>query len=108
MSAQFDTFMAMVMEPVPAEALHDQGYNQTMRKQRATVWRQRQAEMDMLMAERRFNSATNYYRRQIGNRESVTKGDLLERWMKVEKTLLLTPAPDRAALAWKRRRRPTG
>jgi len=108
---QFDSFVARLMEPLPEEALHDQSYNRLLRNERSKVWAQREALVRMHNAARKLHHARQHVDRTHG-RDVPTFGEdqenkaLLAACRKATNTLLLTPANDRAALAWKKKNLP--
>lgn len=108
---QFDAFLARLMEPLPAQALHDQSYNRMLRNQRARIWGQQEALVSMYSAALRLHHARLYVEKIHGREtprpcEDQEHKALLAAYRKAAHTLLLTPANDRAALAWKRRNLP--
>jgi hypothetical protein len=108
---RLDAFVAKVMEPVPAEALHDQGFNRAMREQRKAAWGLQETLVEMLKRKRSYLAYLYFYQRDAGLLDgncawAPEERETLAAHRKEENILLLTPAPDRAALAWKKRHRP--
>src|SRR5690606_31409822 len=107
---QFDAFLARRMAPLPQEALHDQSYNRRLRAARGKTRRTVEAELRVQRASLDLYDAVAHSKRVQGDNSGIIMDegrigrlDLLRKQIGI---LLLTPAPDRAALGWKKKHLP--
>lgn len=108
--ASYDAFVSKMLDPVPAAELVDIAYNQAIRKTRLDAWRAARAETEMFHSLAKYHWAeSDYFKYRKGDPErerlsinrswaySETCRDATCRQMR-------TPAPDPAAVAWKKQR----
>ncbi|MEN3146148.1 hypothetical protein ABCW43_02415 [Neorhizobium sp. IRAMC:178] len=110
---QLDQFMSHVMEPLPQGALTDFEYNRLLRDARRTAWHKGEATLRLHHARLEIHDAMLIFDRVVAE-QHLTDEDEVAIYSKRDRMLanmkaaterqIRTPAPDQAAIEWKRRR----
>lgn len=106
---RFALFLDAVLSPVPTAEIIDFAYNRDMRNARLPAWRLADAEstllraqLDLLRAEGRLKAAQA---RMAGGGpiySGLMEAEVLAAMRRAEAAQVVVPAPDQAAIAWKR------
>jgi|GEM_PF-5369518 len=109
---QLDRFMFRVMEPLSEEALIDTHYNLLARNARREAWDKARITSDYLQAKHDLVLIEMIYQRRVlGRSDAKVEHREQERLQLVDEVRVAvavqikTPAPDLAALDWKKRKR---
>lgn len=110
---QLDQFMSRVMEPLSEGALTDFEYNRLLRDTRRTTWHKGEATLKLYQARLEIHDAMLIFDLVVAE-QKLTTADEDEHYRKRDRMLanmkaaterqIRTPAPDQAAIEWKRRR----
>ncbi|EUB95906.1 hypothetical protein PMI07_002394 [Rhizobium sp. CF080] len=110
---QLDQFMSRVMEPLSEGALTDFEYNRMLRDARRTAWHKAEATVRLHHARLEIHDAILLFDLVVSEQQ-LTSADEADHYRKRDRMLyrmksatedqIRTPAPDRAAIEWKRRR----
>lgn len=101
-------FMEALLEPLPNNVLVDTHYNSLMRQMRRDAWFRADAKTDYLHSKRYFQMAEARLARISGDeRQENTSHSASFDTLKLERAAIadqiLVPAPDQAAVKWKRK-----
>jgi len=100
----FSRFLVAVLSPVTAGEVVDFGYNRDLREARRAAWRLTSSETDLCNARRKLFNAEDSWSamRDLPRRTDQPRMDLTTAWRAAVAQQILTPAPDQAAVLWKR------
>lgn len=97
------TFMERLLEPLPAADLVDVQYNLLLRRARNDAWRKADAKTKYLLAKWEMECARDLYRTLFYGDETCKAGwDGIKAARQARAEQILTPAPDQAAVRWKK------
>lgn len=99
-------FMEALLEPLPDNVLVDTHYNSLMRQMRQAAWAQADAKTDFLDAKLKFIRAEARLARTHGNEpqhERLVEFAIVDEYRAAIAAQILVPAPDQAAVKWKRK-----
>lgn len=105
----FSTFLSRVLEPLPDHELVDTALNRAERDTRATAWSDARFTTDYWFAEMQCAWATATYAKRVINDSDKEKASIddavkfTREWRQAVGRQLLTPAPSKVDVAWKRR-----
>ncbi len=99
-------FMEALLEPLPDNVLVDTHYNSLMRQMRQGAWARADAKTDFLEAKLKFKRAEGRLARTHGNEpehERSVEFAIVDEYRAAIAAQMLVPAPDQAAVKWKKR-----
>lgn len=99
-------FMEALLEPLPDNVLVDTHYNSLMRQMRQAAWARADAKTDLLEATLKFRRAEGRLARAHGYKaahEQSVEFAIVDDYRAAIAAQMLVPAPDQAAVKWKKR-----
>ncbi|MGK9055175.1 hypothetical protein [Neorhizobium petrolearium] len=110
---QLDRFMHRLMEPLSEEILADIEYNRMAREARYVEWKKAKATLGLWSARYQLHFAIYIFDRDVAGQEMTEQdedmfshrlSDLMQKMRAATAAQLRAPAPDQAAIEWKKRR----
>lgn len=102
-------FIDALLEPLPEAELVDTHHNFLLRQARWKEWRKAAALTEYYRALHALNHAEGRYHREIIGDDSQAQqiwhrlSEISTLWREAEALQIMTPAPDRSAVTWKRK-----
>lgn len=100
----FAQFLNAMLSPVVAGEVVDFGYHRDMREARRGAWRRAASETGLHYARLKLLNAEEHWSamRDLPHRGCTPRDGLATAWRAATAQQILTPAPDQAAVTWKR------